>query len=154
MQWALPLVLASAILICGHASAYAKAPLAILGDKKIQLEVAQTPAEIARGLMYRTDLPEYSGMVFLFQPPRKVRFWMKNCLISLDMLFIANGKIIKICHSVPPCKAARDEDCPLYPESGEIEASEVLELQSGYAKRHGVKEGDSISFQLPATFTK
>ena len=130
--------------------AEAKMPVAKIGNNTIKLEVAQTQDEIMRGLMYRTSLPEDTGMVFLFRPPRKVRFWMAHCFISLDMLFIKDGKIIKICENVPPCKEAREEDCPTYPSEEPIEVSEVVEVINGYAKRHNIKEGDAITFSFPA----
>jgi uncharacterized membrane protein (UPF0127 family) len=146
------LVLAT-VLLCSN-SAQAKVPIAEIGKNKIKLEVAQTKEQIERGLMFRTSLPEDQGMIFLFRPPRPVRFWMFNCNISLDMCFIRDGKIVKISHNVPPCKSRNPQDCPLYPVDGEIEASEVLELSSGYCERHSVKEGDSIKFDLPGKASK
>lgn len=128
---------------------YAKSPLAEIAANKIKLEVAQTKEQIERGLMFRSSLPEDQGMVFLFHPARKTSFWMFNCKISLDMLFIRDGKIIKICSEVPPCKSLNPRDCPTYPADGDIEVSEVLELNSGYCQRHGIKEGDSVKFSLP-----
>lgn len=126
----------------------AKVPIAKIGNEKIKLEVAATPAQIQHGLMFRQSLPEDSGMVFLFRPARPVRFWMKNCFMSLDMLFIKDGKIVKIARECPPCRATKDEDCPLYPEEGEVEAGEVVEVNPGWAKRHNVKEGDAVEFEL------
>ncbi|MBX9686730.1 MAG: DUF192 domain-containing protein [Candidatus Obscuribacterales bacterium] len=146
-SFAVPFVLCLAL--CPLPEALAKTPLAQIGENKVKLEVAQTQAQIERGLMFRSSMPEDQGMVFLFHPPRKVRFWMFNCLMSLDMLFIKDGKIVKISHDVPPCKSHNREECPLYPEEGQIEASEVLELNAGYCQRHAVKEGDSISFSFP-----
>jgi uncharacterized protein len=130
--------------------AAAKMPVATFSSSKdsVNLEVAQTTEEIQRGLMYRTSLPEDSGMVFLFHPNHTTRFWMYHTLIPLDMLFIKDGKILKICESVPPCRSQDPHDCALYPEEGDITVSEVLELNGGYCKRHGIKQGDSISFAL------
>lgn len=127
----------------------AKNPTVQIGNSLIKLEVASTPEAIRRGLMYRMSMPEDSGMVFLFRPARPVRFWMFNCLMPLDMLFIKDNKIVKICHEVPPCKSHNANECPLYPESGEIFASEVIELNAGFAKRHAIQEGDSVQFQVP-----
>jgi uncharacterized membrane protein (UPF0127 family) len=125
-------------------------PTATIGKGNVvKLEVAATPTEIARGLMFRTSLPEDCGMVFLFHPERGVNFWMYHTLISLDMCFIRNGKIIKICQDVPPCRSEKKEDCPLYPAGGEIVVSEVIELAGGYTRRHGIKEGDIVSFNVP-----
>lgn len=145
------LFIVSSYAVAGSASAEAngKVPKAIIGKNTIKLEVASTLSEIRRGLMFRTSMPEDAGMVFIFHPEQEVWFWMKNTLIPLDMLFIKDGKIVKISHSAQPCKAARDEDCPRYPSEGAIMATEVVELNGGYAQRHGIKEGDKISFEFP-----
>jgi len=130
--------------------AFGAMPTATIGNGNVvKLEVAATPQEITRGLMYRTSIPEDCGMVFLFHPERPVNFWMYHTLISLDMCFIRNGKIIKICQDVPPCRSEKKEDCPLYPAGGEILVSEVIELKGGYTRRHGIKEGDTVSFTVP-----
>lgn len=120
------------------------------GTNKVSLEVARTEAEVEHGLMERASMPEEHGMVFLFRPARIERFWMGHCLMSLDMLFIKDGKIITITHEAPPYQGADPNQAPLYPASGPIKVSEVIELNPGYCKRHGVKEGDSVKLDLPA----
>lgn len=128
--------------------AEAKMPMAQIGKNKITLEVASTPEQITRGLMYRTSMPEDHGMVFIFRPTYGARFWMANCFINLDMLMIKDGKIVRIFENVPPCKATNIEECPTYPGRDEpaVEVTEVVEVNGGYAKRHGIKEGDTIKF--------
>ncbi len=125
-----------------------KVPIARIGDNVVKVEIASTPQEIEFGLMKRTSLPDDHGMVFLFHPPHVVQFWMYNCLMSLDMIFVKNGKVIKICENVPPCRSKNPDECPKYPPSV-IDVSEVIEVQAGYAKAHHVKEGDKVSFELP-----
>jgi uncharacterized membrane protein (UPF0127 family) len=116
---------------------------ATLGEKPVSLEIAESPAEQERGLMYRKSLPEDHGMLFLFSPPRIVNFWMYHTLIPLDLLLIRDDRIIKIFHNVPPCESENSAECPRY---GGIEVSEVLELNGGYCNRHQVKEGEPIKF--------
>lgn len=125
--------------------ALAKMPEVKLGNEVVKLEVASTDKEVQRGLMYRTNLPETQGMVFLFNPPRPVAFWMYHCFINLDMLFIKNGKIVKISKNVPPCKSKDSTECPTYPADGQVEVDQVIEVAGGYCERHGVKEGDSVA---------
>jgi len=133
----------------GAGRADAKMPMVRLGkDNIVKVEVATTEAEIQRGLMFRTSLAQDSGMIFLFRPPRPVKFWMFNCLISLDMLFVKDGKIVKICENVPPCKSKNPNECPTYPDAP-IAVTEVVEVCAGYAKAHGLKEGDAVSFEIP-----
>jgi uncharacterized membrane protein (UPF0127 family) len=140
--------MATLALVLLPAAALAKAPIAEIGKNKIKLEVAETQKQIEHGLMFRASMPEDQGMVFLFRPTRNVRFWMFNCLMSLDMMFIKDGKIVKISRDVPPCKSHKPEECPLYPSEGEVEASEVLEVNAGYCKSHGIAEGDNVKFSL------
>ena len=132
------------------ANGHAKMPTADIGGKaQVTLEVAASEPEITRGLMYRTSLAPDAGMVFLFRPNREVNFWMYHTLIPLDMLFVKNGKIIKLFEDVPPCKSTNPNDCPTYPVGRGIDVTEVIELAGGYAKQHGIKEGDAVSFELP-----
>ena len=142
---ALSTILACVVIV---PSAQARMPIAEIGTNKITLEVAQTPQEIEHGLMGRTALAPDHGMVFLFHPHAAVRFWMAHCFISLDMLFIRDGKIVKIFTNVPPCKEQDTSKCPTYPSADEqsISVSEVIEVNAGYAKAHNVNEGDSVKF--------
>lgn len=128
--------------------ALAMLPTVKLGDQEVKLEVAASAAEIQHGLMFRTSMPEMQGMVFLFHPARQVAFWMYHTLIPLDMLFIKDGKIIKICKQVPPCKSEDTSKCPQYPSDGFVTVTEVVEVNGGYCDRHGVKEGDAIQFDF------
>ena len=90
-------------LVAGLAyPALATMPTANIADGNIvKLEVASTPEQIERGLMYRTSLADGAGMVFLFHPPRPVKFWMYHTLIPLDMCFVLKGRIVKVFENVP-----------------------------------------------------
>jgi uncharacterized protein len=136
--------------------AFAEMPSVTIGKENVvKLEVASTQQEIEHGLMYRTALPEDSGMVFVFHPEQHVHFWMYHTLISLDMCFVHNGKIVKVFQDVPPCKSENSDDCPLYPSTREgMLVSEVIELKAGYARRHGIKEGDAVVFHIPGDVAK
>ena len=105
----------------------------------INLEVAKTPKEQAMGLMYRTELADDRGMLFSFDPPRKVNFWMKNCKISLDMIFLRSGIVKAIALDVPPCLA---DPCPMYGSSAPVD--QVIEVRGGRITELGLKVGDRI----------
>ena len=117
-----------------------------IGQEVIELEVAKTPEQQEIGLMFRTDLAKNRGMIFLFSPPRVTRFWMKNTLIPLDMIFLRGGVIQSISSSVPPCKR---DPCPSYGPFVEID--QVVELVSGRAKELGLKKGDYLSVEFTKT---
>ncbi|MDM9382833.1 DUF192 domain-containing protein [Chlorogloeopsis sp. ULAP01] len=109
----------------------------------IDLEVAQTPEQQAMGLMYRPALPQNRGMLFKFSSPQPVSFWMKNVPVSLDMVFLRQGKIQKIIAAVPPCT---EDPCPTYGPRTQID--QVIELRSGRAAELGLKEGDRIKINF------
>ena len=115
----------------------------VLGGETINLEVAETPRQQALGLMYRTSLADDRGMLFPFDPPRPVRFWMKNCFISLDMLFIRDGAIRAIISDVPPCTA---EPCPTY--GPDVPVDTVIELRAGRAAELGLEAGDRLEIRF------
>ncbi|MGQ9872919.1 DUF192 domain-containing protein [Leptodesmis sp.] len=114
-----------------------------VGDQTIGLEVAKTEQQQEMGLMYRKQLEDNRGMLFPFHPPRPVGFWMKNCLISLDMVFLRNGQVVAIAHNAPPCQK---EPCPVY--GPPVSVDQVIELRGGRAKELGIKAGDRLVIQF------
>lgn len=110
-----------------------------VGEQTIGLEVAKTEQQQAMGLMYRKQLEDNRGMLFSFNPPRPVGFWMKNCLINLDMVFLRHGKVVAITNNAPPCQK---EPCPVY--GPPVDVDQVIELRGGRAKELGIKQGDRL----------
>lgn len=109
----------------------------------IQLEVARTPEQQAKGLMYRPPLPDNQGMLFQFSSPQPVRFWMKNVPVPLDMVFLQNGVVQYIEASAPPCPK---ESCPTY--GPEVPIDMVIELRSGRAAELNLQDGDVIKIDF------
>lgn len=108
------------------------------------VEVAETPDDQARGLMYRKRLTSGGGMLFPFQPPRPASFWMMNTYIPLDMIFVLpDRRIESILSDVPP--HTEDQRRSL----GRVAA--VLELNAGEAARIGAKPGDRVEYDLATT---
>jgi len=115
-----------------------KAPLAVLS-----LEVADTEAKQERGLMYRTALPAHTGMIFIFGRDDVVDFWMKNTLISLDMVFVgADGRIRSVSPNVPPATPDAPDD-RIARVLGH--AKYVLELPAGEAAIDGLRTGVQLT---------
>jgi uncharacterized membrane protein (UPF0127 family) len=109
------------------------------GLHRFTVEVARTPEEQARGLMYRRSLADDRGMVFPYDPPRAVGFWMKNTYIPLDIIFIRpNGRIARIAANTTPLS--------LEPVSSVEPVSTVLEIRGGRAAELGIREGDLVSW--------
>jgi uncharacterized protein len=107
------------------------------GERKIEIEVARTLDEQAKGLMFRTELADSNGMLFPYTPPRELTMWMKNTYIPLDMVFILpNGVIHRI--------EVRTEPLSERVISSGAPAAAVLELAGGAAERLGLKAGDRV----------
>ena len=120
-----------------------------IADRPIQLEVAKTVEQQDIGLMYRTSLADDRGMLFEFKLAQRVSFWMKNCKISLDMIFLRDGVVEAIEHSAPPCTA---NPCPTYKPDTAV--NRVIELRGGRATELGVKVGDRIKIEFLPQQTK
>ncbi|HVV52949.1 MAG TPA: DUF192 domain-containing protein [Polyangia bacterium] len=112
------------------------------GGRKVvfRVEVAVTPEEHARGLMYRSELATDAGMIFVFDEPSVQRFWMKNTLIPLDMIFIGQDrKIVGIVEdAAPETESERMVGAP---------SQYVLEIGGGLSARLGIKRGEPVELQ-------
>ena len=142
--WAV--VFATALMLLGGAPggrplhAAELQPLEIVtksGVRNFRVELAATPEQLDRGLMYRRELPEGRGMLFDFKEDRPVGMWMKNTYISLDMLFIrSDGTIVKIAEKTKPHSLKNIMSGP--PVRG------VLEVIGGTARKFGIRPGDKV----------
>lgn len=109
---------------------------------KIKVELADTAEKRKVGLSGRKSLAEGSGMLFSFEGKELTPgFWMKAMLFPLDLIWIKNGKIVKIDQSVPIPK--KDETSPklYYPP---ISVNYVLEVNAGFSKKNNFKVGDLV----------
>ena len=104
-----------------------------------QVEVADSPSKREMGLMYRTELADDRGMIFVFPSESQQSFWMKNTPRSLDMIFISRErKIVGIVERATPFS--------LEPRFVEGKSQFVFEINGGLSQRHGFKAGDSVQF--------
>ena len=121
-----------------------RGPVAVIrgpgGAVEVSLEVAATPEERERGLMYRRSLAEGRGMLFVFDADGNQSFWMKNTLIPLDLLFIArNGTVVGIHANATPLSTANI--------AVGKPSRYVLEVPGGWAARHGISAGARVDFR-------
>jgi len=114
------------------------------GTKLLTLhcELASTPAERAIGLMNRTALPDDQGMIFFYDPPKEVSFWMKNTLIPLDMVFVSSDFIVVKVLQADPEPGVSDNDLTRYPSGEPIRY--VIEMNKGLAEENGVEPGTEV----------
>ena len=110
----------------------------------VDAELAVDRATMERGMMYRTELPAGHGMLFVHAFPGRYPYWMANCKIPLDIIWMdPDHKIVEVSPNTPPCPSGGN-DCPQY--GGHAESLFVLELGGGEAAKHNVVVGSKIQF--------
>ncbi len=113
-----------------------------VGETEVRVELARTPDEWAQGLSGRETLGEDEGMLFVSNQSVRRSFWMKGMRFPLDMLFIHQGRVVDIANKVRAPSAG--EDGTAIRVSTWLPAEWVLEVNSGWVERHGVKVGDKV----------
>lgn len=109
---------------------------------KIKVDVAAAPYEWTKGLMFRESMSEDSGMLFMFPNSEARSFWMKNTLISLDIIFIsADKRIVDIKEDFEPCPSSQIF-CPSY--NSVAESMYVVEVNAGVVNINNIKIGDIV----------
>lgn len=111
-----------------------------INDNFFDVKVLTDKRSQAIGMMGKTFDETFNGLLFLMGGDKQC-FWMKNCVIPLDIIMIKNNVIVNIHHNCPPCQ---DDDCPSYCGNGNI----VLEVEGGTCEQLGIEAGDSISYIL------
>ncbi len=113
------------------------------GLQRIYLELAESGEERIRGLMFRNDLSDDEGMLFVFEGETDHSFWMKNTYMSLDIIFMSgNGVVVDLLEGLPPCAA---DPCPVYRSL--LPSVLALEVKAGVVARIGVRRGGSVRFK-------
>lgn len=107
------------------------------GEAHFNVEVADDPQERARGLMFVDAMAQSAGMLFVYERPQRVAFWMKNTLIPLDMIFMDDtGTVRRVAHDAVP-----GDETPI---PGGDDILVVLEINGGLARRLGISEGSQM----------
>jgi uncharacterized membrane protein (UPF0127 family) len=111
----------------------------VINNNSYRVKSALTNKDISNGMMNKKFDEDFDGMLFMLDG-RDHSFWMKNCIIPLDIIFINEDVITKIHHNCKPCNQGK---CQTYNGNGDI----VLELPGGECKKYNINEGDEIIFQ-------
>jgi uncharacterized membrane protein (UPF0127 family) len=106
------------------------------GMHQIDAQVALNPEQRQIGLMFRKDMPQHEGMIFVFEQPTKQCFWMKNTLLPLTAAFVADdGTIVNLADMKPQTLDAHCSDKPV---------RYVLEMNQGWFAKKGIKPGTKL----------
>jgi hypothetical protein len=115
---------------------------AVIRGHTLTLEVAADPLSRERGLMFRRELAEGSGMLFVYLRPMPLALWMRNTFIPLSAAFVDEAwRIVNIVHMQP------FDETTIHRSAGS--ALYAIEVPLGWFERHGVVAGDSVDLRLP-----
>jgi len=118
-------------------------PYLTINNTKINLAIADTPAEQAQGLSHQKELDKNTGMLFVFLKKQVLSFWMKDMNFPLDIIWINDNKIVKIDKNLPP-----EGEKPKKIYSSEALIDHVLEVGAGYCDEKNIKVGDEVKYFL------
>ncbi|MBI2452803.1 MAG: DUF192 domain-containing protein [Parcubacteria group bacterium] len=129
---------ASAVFLQKEKDAQTEQRTIRIGDRELLVEIADTLRFQIRGLSGRPSLGEREGMLFVYENPQVLSFWMKDMRFAIDIIWIdGNGIIVRIAANVSP---------DTFPQtfSSMVPVQYVLEVPAGWAERHGVVAGDRL----------
>ena len=121
-------------------------PFVEINQKKIFVELANTPDKKTKGLSGKTSLEENKGMLFDYKVKNIPGFWMKDMKISIDIIWIADNTVIDIDKEVQPQPGVPDSGLKIYQPKEPI--NYVLEVNSGYSDKNGIDIGSEVKFSI------
>lgn len=138
LVWIVVVLLCIAGVGCGHNGPSVKVRA---GSGTVRAELAVTPEQRSLGLMYRKELGENDGMLFVFADDKERSFWMRNTLVPLSIAYLdADRKVVRIRDMMPLVENGYTSGRP---------ARFALEVNKGWFTEHGVTEGQTLAFELP-----
>ena len=112
----------------------------------LEVEVALSADEQAKGLSIKDNLKSNEGMLFPYETPRTLSFWMKDMKFPIDILWLDdNKKVVHIEEDLQPCSPF----LPCQSYSPDVQAQYVLETVAGFSSSNGIVEGTAVEFDLP-----
>jgi len=146
-------LIAAALAGCGWPGAPSGAGADSLTTREVRLpngskviaEIKANDADRAQGMMFRDSLAAGKGMLFVHERPGKYAYWMFNCRIPLDIIWLGTDKcIVEVSPDTPPCPSKEPSQCSSF--GGNETSQFVVELQAGSIARHNLRVGDKIDF--------
>lgn len=147
--WLLVVLVVVTLLLVGYLGwrSQNKIGYVYFGQEKVTVEVARTATDMQKGLSGRRSLAVNHGMLFIFNKPQIVEFWMKVMLFPLDFVWINNQKIVDLTEYVsPPLPGVKDSQLITYSPHYSVNA--VLEVGAGFASQYHLKIGQSVKIVL------
>jgi uncharacterized membrane protein (UPF0127 family) len=122
----------------------------VIAAEAFRLEIAADPVARARGLMERAEIDEHGGMLFIYRDVRRRSFWMKNCLVDIDLIYLGSKGRIVGCHKMkkePPRRETETDavyEWRLKSYRSRRPAQFVIELKAGSIDRLKLERGQTV----------
>lgn len=116
----------------------------LVGSTRVEVEIADSPHAMKLGLGGRDSLPANRGMLFVYSQKTPAVFWMKGMRFPLDIIWIADGKVVQIDEKVPAEPGVAEENLKTYVSGEPVDM--VLEVNAGFSDENNIKIGDSVIF--------
>lgn len=114
-------------------------------DVVLEVEIADTDATRARGLMFKEQLPDNQGMIFVFEQEQIISMWMLNMQFPLDVMwFDSDGNVVHIEKNAQPCKSALETMACTFENAKGQNAKYVLEVTAGFVEKFGITEKSKL----------
>jgi len=135
----LPIVVMGLCIVTGCDSHGREWPYTVeTSGARLMVEVATTPEQLERGLMFRDRLDEDWGMLFVYDAEQTLSFWMKNTTIPLSIAFLDRGLVVRDIRDMQPLS---EETL-----TSKVPAMYALETNRGWFERHNVTPGTAVTF--------
>jgi uncharacterized protein len=145
-----PVVLALFLTACGGSSSNTVDEIGVRivtlpNGGKIRAESMTTQIELLKGMMFRESLAQDRGMLFTHPDEGTYHYWMFQCKIPLDIIWMdRDRRIVEVSQNTPPCGTNRAKDCPNY--GGNFPSRYVLEVNAGFVAKNGLQVGNRLDF--------
>jgi len=124
----------------------------MLADQEYTVELAYTRASRAKGLMFREEIPPHTGMLFIHSESQELSYWMKNCLIDMDIVYIKEDGTIATTYTMTVLPDPNVSDWEITGYSSEVPVKYALEIAAGAAEKLGLTPGEKI--EIPEKIKK
>jgi uncharacterized membrane protein (UPF0127 family) len=126
---------------------YLQAKVIVNDDFELTAYMAVTNDQQVKGLSVKDHLKENEGMLFVYEQPTRQAFWMKDMKFPIDIIWLdSNGTVVHIEDNLQPCIITFAFICPSYVPDND--SHYVLETVAGFSKKHGIKVGTNVDFQV------
>ena len=143
----LALLISLTAFACDNNQTLARDQFITIKGKTYSVQLADTPEKQAAGLSGIKSISDTEGMLFTFSAPQQPGFWMKGMLFPIDIVWINDNRIVQITDNIPTQPGLSESELTIYRPNSNVD--KVLEVKAGWAFRHDINVGDTLTIANP-----